>query len=460
MVWLLFVALRAWGQIERSRSGYPERPLFYVDTASFRSHVRGQSRLEIYTKVSHSQLLFQKEGEVFLSSVQTSVALFDGEEQADGGLWSDRIVSPTYEDTRAAGLEQIRQYTFLIRPGGYTLVVQMRDVFAQKASRIEKEIEVPAYGEESLQLSEVEFAQRIGLPSDSTRTASLHPSAGEPGIREAGGRSSIPLASEFMKGTRQVIPVVQRVYGETLLTLMVYTEVYGWTPEAPLMLEYRVYDQANTVALRCLEMVQGGLEEGTEIDSSGAVLKAVWLDVADVSEGTYRLEMVARKEPSGGQARTSGTFQIRRSYRALFKTNPKEVIEHLRYIASEKELQALQSHDEPERMEAWDQFWRRRAPFSQTVALQEEYYQRVRYTDAQFTNGLRPGWKTDQGGIYILYGPPDEVQRHPFEVGQKPYEIWRYYEINQEFVFIDQDGFSEYRLQDQPFGKSSRRIGW
>jgi hypothetical protein len=50
------------------------------------------------------------------------------------------------------------------------------------------------------------------------------------------------------------------------------------------------------------------------------------------------------------------------------------------------------------------------------------------------------------GMIFILFGPPSNIERHPFEIDYKPYEIWYYYELNREFVFVDETGFGEYRL--------------
>jgi GWxTD domain-containing protein len=260
-----------------------------------------------------------------------------------------------------------------------------------------------------------------------------------------------------MKGTWQVIPVVRRIYGEALSTLMAYVEVYNRTPGTSLTLKYQVYDRWDATVLRHSEAVQ---EDSTAHLSSRILPRRVWLELSALPEGAYRLEIAAREEPSGGQAHTSGGFQIWRSYRTLFKNHPEDVLEQLQYIASREELQPLRSEDQGERMKAWDGLWERWAPVAQSKALQEEYYQRVKSANAEFTNGVHPGWKTDQGRIYILYGPPDEIQRHPFEAARKPYEIWQYYEINQEFVFVDEDGFGEYRLQDQAFGRPSRQIEW
>ena len=43
---------------------------------------------------------------------------------------------------------------------------------------------------------------------------------------------------------------------------------------------------------------------------------------------------------------------------------------------------------------------------------------------------------------------PNNIERHPFDIDAKPYEIWTYYEQNREFVFVDATGFGDYRLQN------------
>jgi len=86
----------------------------------------------------------------------------------------------------------------------------------------------------------------------------------------------------------------------------------------------------------------------------------------------------------------------------------------------------------------------------------EEYYRRVDFANANFGTFIE-GWKTDRGMVYIVLGPPNDIERHPFEAGSKPYEIWSYYTINREFVFVDYSGFGEYRLVT-PFWEVLDRI--
>ena len=75
----------------------------------------------------------------------------------------------------------------------------------------------------------------------------------------------------------------------------------------------------------------------------------------------------------------------------------------------------------------------------------QEYYSRVERANILFGT-FRNGWETDRGEVYIRFGPPSEVERHPFEINQQPYEIWYYYDIQRQFIFVDEMGYGEYRL--------------
>jgi hypothetical protein len=55
------------------------------------------------------------------------------------------------------------------------------------------------------------------------------------------------------------------------------------------------------------------------------------------------------------------------------------------------------------------------------------------------------GWRTDRGRIYIIYGPPDDVE-HQTDQQFREFEIWRYNKANREFVFWDRDGSGDYQL--------------
>jgi len=150
----------------------------------------------------------------------------------------------------------------------------------------------------------------------------------------------------------------------------------------------------------------------------------------------------------------------------LSKTYKKWLDEDVRWIITDEERQAFKrlSNDE-ERDQFIEQFWLRRDPTPDTVEneYKEEHYRRIAYANEHFASGV-PGWRTDRGRMYIMYGPPDEIDAHPsggqyqrpIEEGggsttTYPFEDWRYRYlegIGQEIIieFVDSCGCNDYHM--------------
>jgi GWxTD domain-containing protein len=119
--------------------------------------------------------------------------------------------------------------------------------------------------------------------------------------------------------------------------------------------------------------------------------------------------------------------------------------EDVAYIITDDERKAFKqlSNDE-ERDKFIEAFWDRRNPNpdSEENEYKDEHYRRIEYANEHFAAGV-PGWKTDRGRIYIVYGPPDEIDSHPAggpyerpidegggETSTYPFEDWRYRHID------------------------------
>lgn len=124
-------------------------------------------------------------------------------------------------------------------------------------------------------------------------------------------------------------------------------------------------------------------------------------------------------------------------------------VEQLRYVAAESEVKALRAAEgEQERIREWSKFWKARDPTPGTPEneLRDEYYGRIRYATMTFSYLGKEGWRTDFGMVYVTYGPPDEIDRHPFDLDSPAYQVWYYYRLKRKFVFVDA-GYGEYQLQ-------------
>jgi GWxTD domain-containing protein len=119
-------------------------------------------------------------------------------------------------------------------------------------------------------------------------------------------------------------------------------------------------------------------------------------------------------------------------------------------------------------------FWDARNPDRESPVnpVREEHYRRLAYADEHFASGI-PGRKTDRGHIYIIWGPPDEIESHPTggtydrppEQGggsttTYPWELWRYRHLdgmgeNIEIEFVDPTGSGEYHITRDPCEKDA-----
>ncbi|MGA8501524.1 MAG: GWxTD domain-containing protein [Candidatus Sulfotelmatobacter sp.] len=150
----------------------------------------------------------------------------------------------------------------------------------------------------------------------------------------------------------------------------------------------------------------------------------------------------------------------------LSKTYKKWLNEDVVWIITDEERAAFKqlSNDE-ERDNFIEAFWQRRDPTPDTEEneYKEEHYRRIAYANEHFAAGI-PGWKSDRGRMYIMYGPPDEIDSHPSggsyerpmeegggETSTFPFEDWRYRYlegIGQEIIieFVDTCMCGDYHM--------------
>jgi GWxTD domain-containing protein len=148
------------------------------------------------------------------------------------------------------------------------------------------------------------------------------------------------------------------------------------------------------------------------------------------------------------------------------KTYKKWLDEDVRWIITDEERAAFKqlSNDE-ERDQFIEQFWLRRDPTPDTLEneYKEEHYRRIAYANEHFAAGI-PGWRTDRGRMYIMYGPADNIESHPSggsywrpveegggETSTYPFEIWNYRYIegvgqNIDIEFVDTCMCGDYHM--------------
>src|SRR5579872_5624215 len=191
---------------------------------------------------------------------------------------------------------------------------------------------------------------------------------------------------------------------------------------------------------------------------------------ADSSSSTSTKETVAK--PLTEKERRKKEKQLQKELETPYK---KWLSEDVGYIITDEERQAFKRlQTDEERQNFIEGFWLRRDPTPDTEEneFKEEHYRRIAYANEHYASGI-PGWKTDRGRIYIVYGPPDEIESHPsggtyerpIEEGggttsTYPFEDWRYRYIdgignNVMIEFVDPTMSGEYHMTMDPSEKDA-----
>jgi GWxTD domain-containing protein len=203
--------------------------------------------------------------------------------------------------------------------------------------------------------------------------------------------------------------------------------------------------------------------------------------------GALLLPMGLRAQDSGKQDTPADSQQdaakkkgekgknLRKLQKELDTPYKKWLQEEVPYIISDEERSAflhLQTNEEREQF--IEAFWQRRDPTPDTVEneFKEEHYRRIAYANEKFASGI-PGWKTDRGRIYIIWGPPDEIDSHsqgsnynrPMSEGggqttTYAFDDWRYRYMegigsNITIEFVDPTGTGEFHMTLDPGEKDA-----
>ena len=138
-------------------------------------------------------------------------------------------------------------------------------------------------------------------------------------------------------------------------------------------------------------------------------------------------------------------------------SNIDQAVENMRYILHDDEWKKLSKSKNTDKETLFLEYWESRDPTPETSdnEVMNEYFSRVSYSNNNFKSYL-PGWKTDMGMIYILFGPPDDLEVYNDPLSRIYSQRWHYYRINKYFDFIDENGFGDHRLSTPFFRARSR----
>jgi len=429
-----------------------ENPLgLRVDVAGFLNPSdTTKTYLEVYYSLRRHLLYFRETEGIYTAEMQASLFLFtEIGDTVDQTSWTNVTQVDNLEELGDRGYLIIDQLGAVVEPGEYVLEVRVEDRLSESWSTLRKEIVVPQIRGRSLSLSDIELGYLI--EPDTNR-----------GV--------------FYKNGYRVMPAPPGEFDPIRNLIYFYAEVYGLKSDMGL-------DSTYAVAYSVLS------EEGkpykdfssrTYGKPGGTAVIMSAINPVGLPSGDYflRLEVIdnATGEAVTGQKRFSVTEGIdrlaargvvwdlaERHPEAISIDNEKEVKlvrNQILYLATKRELKTYDQLNLTGKTNFMKTFWEAKDPDPSTHLneFKIQHYARWDYANERFSRfkGLSEepdGWKTDKGRVYIIYGPPSEVERYPSDLGTKPWEKWNYFGLqgqSQEgmayFIFLDEDGFGSYRL--------------
>ncbi len=409
----LAVSSTAYAQADVSEG--PDRdaaPFYQIDAISFAALNSTLSRLDIFIQVSYEELSFVKSEGGYAASYEMAISLYDtANHLVNEKLWTEQVKAASFNESVSSQSYSLTQRVFDLPPGTYRIVSILRDLETRVSRQLTRQILVQDYARAPFALSDIMLVRKVNVTGD----------------------------------RKSIVPNVSPNVGNLADGFFVFFEAYNDVMEDTVRFTATVMNDRGTSVLT---------RDTSALIERGRNQVFMKIDHSTLTLGDYRLVVQAVPRgnwtgiPPGAMFTTNRSFLVRWRGLPLGVADLDLAIDQLQYIAKENELDSLRSAPTvEEKQRRFLEFWKKKDPNPNTPRNEkmEDYYARVEYANKHFRHYLE-GWKTDMGMVYIRFGPPSNIDRHPFDIDAKPYEVWSYYELNFQFVFVDESGFGEYRL--------------
>ena len=442
---VLAAALAASGSVDAVAQTYPpkEQVRLTLDIARFRGADDSTALVEFHYAVNRDGLTFQRDSAGWSAAVDLTLTGNTG----DSVVFADRWLAPArLADTADAkpGMSLVGLYSVQLRAGEYAIRILGKDRFAPlRRDSITLRLPVLPPGSDRVVLSDIEFATTI-----------------KPGSKE----------SPFYKNTLDVIPNVGGMYSESQVCYF-YVEAYNLLlgqDRSDMTMRVSVLDAVGKELVSRERQKKRSAESAVLIDQLAA---------ARFKSGTYSLVVALLDTAKKTLAQSTRKFYVYNPSlgvdstllslgsslpMAVYSTMEEQELDRdfkwSRYEISEAEqAQYKQLNGLDVKRKFLSDVWRHRPP-----GAREVYMARVAHANEAFGMLGREGYRTDRGRVYIVYGPPDDVERHPNESDTKPYEIWTYNNIQGgvEFDFLQRIQGADYELVNSTHRNELHDANW
>jgi len=352
----------------------------------------------------------------------------------------DWLISYTVNDSLNTNKSLVGVIVFVLNEGIYKCDIIGRDAVDSERKRLITEVlNVKPFFDLRFSISDIQLASNIIQGSKKT-------------------------SSIFYKNTLEVMPIPNAFFGEKQPMLFYYTELYNLAnsnSEGLLQLSKKVFNSRGQIVNSDSKLIGRSLNSRVEINT---------VMTYKLPTDTYTLVLSLIDSAANYGVSSAKKFFVYNPAVAYVDTFPKpesslivgmfgvmsmeeldDFYRKSKYIASVPEIEKYEVlTSENAKRKFLTVFWkvRDKNQSDEENRYLKDYIRRIKESNTKFKALSKPGWKTDRGRIYLIYGEPSDIDRYPNQTETRPYEIWRYNEIEGgvEFIFGDVTGFSNYQL--------------
>lgn len=392
--------------------------------------------VEAYINVPRDMFEFVETEGIFESSIFFRVALIQGDSIVAIDEWSIKDKKFSKEDNSQG--QKIPEISILQAvPGNYKLALYVFDLNTKEKFSKTMEIEIPNYNVDELMISDIQLGLQMGKTTTKNKFSKYF------------GYDILPNAS--------------MIYTEGHLKIFPFCEIYNLDfqdgKSGTYQIKYTVLgSNGNEVKVLKESLKKKPGRTAVEVNLKG-------LDISDIASGSYILNVEVGDIQTKKIASKNKRFYLIRQKEGDFlsanenkvedysKLTEKELNEKfgpMSYIATNQEKSQFKKSDVVGKRTIIANFWKSRDPNPETQVNEAylDFSRRFEKAETAFNQGFRKGWRSDRGRILIKYGEPDEIDRNPSSIDSKPYEVWRYNDIEGGvlFIFLDRSGFGDLEL--------------
>jgi GWxTD domain-containing protein len=418
------------------RRGFPEVTMSAIGIFDD----RGQPGINVAVDIVFGSLIYKNVDDIFTSDVNIEVQIIKLDASAPTAINRSFDFSITDKNNSITSNQDVFSFQerFPTPPGRYTINVTVTDKQSNKNTMRTSSTQIPDPESTKILLTDINMLARVDSLSGGNNYFPLT-------------TYDVPARFDTLKFQYQItkgdpnsrLDVTMRLYKfriDSLPARAMYLRDYS-----PSEIGYKGIDTRNAEVIET--------QTRTLLDESGSIL--IEYPIANLPRGAYRFEITVVGGDIEAPLISSRDFSVKTDFYPSVRT-VRELAEPLVYLMDDRKHRRMMEIQDLDSLKyEIDYFWLNNLENAiKARSVLEMYYLRIEEANKQFPH-FKPGWMTDPGMIYVLFGPPWDVEvrldQMRWVYGNNPDDPSRVFFFKRTRIAAREYPFEIYVLQRSPY---------